>query len=658
MDRQIDLLKLLFNESAFKPAIYFSAKLSISTKTIYADVEKLNQQLAKAFNTEIFIEKSPRKGLILVGKKQPIEPIICYLEQHNTHGYFNKKARRLTPEYRRLDIVKRCCLNHETLSLEQLSNDYIVSKTSLHKDIESINRLLEQEGVTIKVTHKRIIVQGKESQIQRAIKYFLSGYVNKQDSVYINQLMMSLFGDKSFEQISQILLNHDESLVQQTSEYYLSSLLIAITILLKRLKLGFTIDEQEDFLFNHIRYMQSYLIAVDLTKQFETTFAVNFATNDIKYLSKLFFAHRIFDESLKVDNSFYEQTVRQIIKKISDIEGVDLRKDSKLFHSLLSHFPPMITRMQRQIRVNNPLLNEIKQEYSTLFSVLWYALSDLERKFDIRLNDHEISFLLIHFQIALDKAADANNIVIICQYGCASSNLVLSKVRKLLPSKDNIEVFSVSKLASTDLTNVDLIITTLDIHNVNKPIVKISSLLNTHDYQKIMQAYADYVLNRPNNFADQIGHYPAIAKFIMPDLIQLQVDIHHKSDCLNQLITLLEDNGYVTDRYRQSVLQREQIGDTSIEKGIALPHGSPMFVCRSSIAIMTLSKPIKWGTIDISVIIMVSLCEQNISNINDVFTEIYQIVSNKAAISRLKNITHFKQLKQFLDNQRGMKDVL
>ena len=148
----------------------------------------------------------------------------------------------------------------------------------------------------------------------------------------------------------------------------------------------------------------------------------------------------------------------------------------------------MITRLQKQIRIINPLLDEIKQEYSKLFSVLWYALSDLERKFDIHLNDHEISFLLIHFQIALDKAADANNIVIICQYGCSSSNLILNKVRKFLPSKDNIEVYSVAKLNSTKLSNVDLIITTLDIKNINKPMVKISSLLNKQDYQNIIQA--------------------------------------------------------------------------------------------------------------------------------------------------------------------------
>lgn len=605
---------------------------------------------------DIRIEKSPRKGLILLGQKTDIETIINYLEQKNSHSYFNKKSRRLSPEYRRLDIVKRCLLNSENVSLEQLSFDYLVSKTSLHKDIEFINRALEQENIVLTVTHKGIHVDGNENQIQRAIKHFLSLYIHKQDDYYLNQLMKSFIGDDSFEQINRLLFERFESVVAQSTEHYLSSLLISITIQLKRLCLGYSIPEENDFLFNHIRYMQSYLIASELAKTLESTFHVAFLTNDIKYLSKLFFAHRIIDENIIVDDSFYEQIIFRIIKKIGDIENVDLTGDSKLFHSLLSHFPSMITRLQKKIRIINPILDEIKQEYSKLFSVLWYALSDLERKFDIHLNDHEISFLLIHFQIALDKAADANNIVIICQYGCSSSNLILNKVRKLLPSKDNIEVYSVSKLNSTKLSNVDLIITTLDINNINKPIVKISSLLNNQDYQNIIQAYANYVLNKQPDFLD--NYYPTTAKFVKADLIELNVDIQHKNECLNLLISKLEEKGFVTKNYRDSVLYREEIGDTSIENGIALPHGSPMFVIKSSISIMTLKQPIKWGMIDVSIIIMVSLSENNINSINDVFTEIYEIVSNKQAISSLKNLTNFKQLKLFLDNQRGIKNVL
>lgn len=658
MNRQIELLKLLFKESTYKPANYFSHKLSISSKTIYADIVELNDILLKMTHCDLHIEKSPRKGLMLVGKRENIEYIIQFLNQTNTHSYFNVNAKRLTPHYRRLDIVKRCILNQQDLSLEQLSLDYIVSKTSIHKDIELINEIIAKENVTLVITHKGMVLEGQEIQIQRAIKSFLSFYITKQDNHYLNQLMHSFMDDASFHHINQLLFSQYEALAQQCSEYYLSSLLISITIQLKRLTLGYHIGKEDDFLFNHIRYMQSYLVASELAEKLKKDFTITFTTDDIEYLSKLFFAHRMIDETSKLNDECYATIIHNTVKKISEIERVDLCHDKKLYHSLLSHFPAMITRLRKKIRVTNPILDEIKTEYSKLFSILWYALSDLERQFDVDLNDHEVSFLLIHFQVALDKAADANNIVIICQYGLSSSHLILNKVRQLLPSKDNIAVYSLSKLQSSQLDNVDLVITTLDLENINKPIVKISSLLNHSDYQNIIQAYANYVLNKHPEHSQKIGNWPSIAKFIQPELIKLHADVNNKAECLDILIGQLEEKNYVNANYRHSVLHREEIGETAIENGIALPHGSPMFVSQSCISLMTLNKPIRWGVIDISTIIMVSLAEKDIIHINEVFTDIYQIVSDKNLVTCLQSIHHFEQLEKFLSYKKGCKHVL
>ncbi|WP_392558616.1 BglG family transcription antiterminator [Orbus mooreae] len=654
MNRKIELLKLLFNEATFQPANYFSKKLSVSSKTVYADIEELNDLLTTSPSTDLHIEKSPRKGMMLVGKKNQLEQIIVHLNQTNSHSYFNVKARRFNPHFRRLDIVKRCLLNQENVSLEQLSIDYIVSKTSLHKDFEFINNTIAKEQVALHITHKGIGVTGQEIHIQYAIKHFLSFYIQQQDNDYLQLLMRSMTDDDSFNYINQLLVNHNGMLIQQCSEYYLSSLLIAITIQIKRLSLGYHVEKEDDFLFNHIRYMQSYLIASQLAEKLETDFSVVFTTSDTEYLSKLFFAHRMIDETSKINDQFYARIIKQIINKIGEIERVDLSQDAKLYHSLLSHFPAMITRLQKKIQVINPILEEIKVEYSKLFSILWYALSDLERRFDITLNDHEVSFLLIHFQIALDKAADANNIVIICQYGISSSNLILNKVRQLLPAKDNIEVYSLSKLQSSQLDNVDLIITTLDIGQINKPVVKISSLLNTADYQNIIQTYANYVLNKHGDGVDKIGNWPSITTFLRPNLVHLNVDITSKAQCLDMLLSELEGENYVNANYRESVLNREAIGNTSIEHGIALPHGSPMFVTKSSISLITLNKPIKWGTIDVSIIIMVSLAEKDIININDVFTGIYQIVSDKNLVLQLQSMQSFQQLEQFLSHKKGI----
>lgn len=65
----------------------------------------------------------------------------------------------------------------------------------------------------------------------------------------------------------------------------------------------------------------------------------------------------------------------------------------------------------------------------------------------------------------------------------------MSKVRKLLPAKDNIELSRIEKLYLADLSHVDLIITSVDLDNINVPYVRVSPVVTNEDYINIMDAY-------------------------------------------------------------------------------------------------------------------------------------------------------------------------
>ena len=68
------------------------------------------------------------------------------------------------------------------------------------------------------------------------------------------------------------------------------------------------------------------------------------------------------------------------------IEKVSFDQNDSLYHSLLYHLPAMVVRLKKGIRIHNPLLKDIKNQYSRLFSEVWYALSVLESKCDVGLN--------------------------------------------------------------------------------------------------------------------------------------------------------------------------------------------------------------------------------------------------------------------------------
>ena len=377
--------------------------------------------------------------------------------------------------------------------------------------------------------------------------------------------------------------------------------------------------------------METYIVAnsiVEILKQYAD---VEFNNTDVEYLCRQLFAHRITN-NLKSNSKNYSDIVNEIIKVMSKIEKVDLTQDEHLYKSLVYHVPAMIVRLQKGIQIINPLLDSIRQ-YSELFSIVWYALSIIETTYDVSLNDHEVSLMLIHFQIALDKISKANNILIVCPYGVSSSQLIMSKVKQLLPSKDNIELAKVDTLYTTDLSNVSLIITSTELKNIDVPYVKVTPLVTNEDYKNIMDAYAKHIL-----FKEEImKHFqaPYLSRFIKPSLIRVKEEYQTKEECLNAMIDILEEKDYVTDKFRESIHNREKVGVTCMDSGVALPHAEPSTIKTSCVSIQTLKTPINWGGNMVSLIIMVCLNEEEVGMFKSVIQELYSIIVKKEYINQI-----------------------
>ncbi|MDU5482450.1 MAG: PTS sugar transporter subunit IIA, partial [Enterococcus faecalis] len=318
--------------------------------------------------------------------------------------------------------------------------------------------------------------------------------------------------------------------------------------------------------------------------------------------------------------------------------------------SLLYHIPAMILRLKRGIHIENPLLENIRDQYSELFSIVWYALVIVEQQYNVILNDDEISFILIHFQIALDRQSKASNIVIICQYGMSSAQFIYSKVRKFIPAHDNVEISTLERFNKSDKENIDLIISSIDIPQSKTPFVKVTPLVSNQDYIKIMEAYTKYLIQgAPFGLSDSLDRnfeVDVLSKYVNLKLISLQNLFSDKADCLNSMIDELEKRKLVLPTFRKSVFEREDIGNTNLESGVALPHADPTTILKSHIYIVSLKKSINWGDRTVKLIIMVNLSEEDLQEIREVVEELYQFIDEKKKVDALVKVNDSVQMLQ------------
>ena len=473
----------------------------------------------------------------------------------------------------------------------------------------------------------------------------------KRNKSSINDTIEAMFDFKIVCMVDQLLFHEYSELTEHVSDYYIDGLRLSMMILLSRLDKGFHLEKEEEFLFNSLKFMETFIVANTMVEKVKRDLIINFTNEDIEYLSQQLFAHRITSKIKSVDPQ-YEKTVKTIIERMEEMEKIDFSQDERLYKSLLYHVPAMIVRLQKGVQVQNPLLPDIKNQYTKLFTVVWYALSFIESEYDLILNDDEVSLVLIYFQLSLEKLAKVRNIIIVCPYGTSSSQLIMNKVKQFLPTRDHIEVSNISKLKEGNLNNVDLIITPVDVDFVNVPTVKVNPLINDEDLINIMSVYTNKVL-KPERLELLSGsnkaETPIIAKYIDPSLIKLDKTYSSKEECLDSMITELENNEFVDPLFRISIFNREKMGSTSLETGVALPHADPDKVNIPSISITTLKKPIKWGDVNISLVIMVALSEQEIDQFSTAISEVYKLVDRKEKVNEIvsiKSVADFMKLFQ------------
>ncbi|WP_432732148.1 BglG family transcription antiterminator [Enterococcus faecalis] len=534
-------------------------------------------------------------------------------------------------------------------TLESLAEQYLVSKTSLYNDLKIINEIIVSNGIEIISNNDGLTSQGAENEIQLAIKQLVTHFSNLIEEKSVNAKLYHFFEKQLVDIVSKILHKNFRELTEKVSGYYMESLLTTLLVQCRRIQMGYHVEGEDDYLFSSIRYMETFVVANDMSERLSQETVLNFSEADKDYLSRQLFAHRVTTE-VKASDEKYVDLVYRLISRMSKIEKIDLTQDEHLFNSLLYHIPAMILRLKRGIHIENPLLENIRDQYSELFSIVWYALVIVEQQYNVILNDDEISFILIHFQIALDRQSKASNIVIICQYGMSSAQFIYSKVRKFIPAHDNVEISTLERFNKSDKENIDLIISSIDIPQSKTPFVKVTPLVSNQDYIKIMEAYTKYLIQgAPFGLSDSLDRnfeVDVLSKYVNLKLISLQNLFSDKADCLNSMIDELEKRKLVLPTFRKSVFEREDIGNTNLESGVALPHADPTTILKSHIYIVSLKKSINWGDRTVKLIIMVNLSEEDLQEIREVVEELYQFIDEKKKVDALVKVNDSVQMLQ------------
>lgn len=627
--RQLSILRDLLSLDRFVTGKELSQKYGVSTKTAYADLAVINDDLS-SFNVEI--ERRPRYGIRLTLDETKQHEIAQFIEQAQ-HEQMDE-----TSQFQRdCEILEKLILGSGVLDILEWSMTHFISETSIRRDLERIEQQLFSYDIALVRKSGQIFLDAKEENMRKFFRnYLIQHFDLSYQEVEEGSLDVFFRREEILATIQHVRASSNQYHFK-TSEQYSIYLVLDLLICQHRYLGGHVLlEEHSTIIVENLSQYEVYVIAGELLSQ--TTGIVMQLLPDAEIRMICYTLLSVGYETQIAPKSELTQTVLYFINRVSQLSGVDFTKDEHLIRMLVNHIQPMMYRLKSGINIKNQITEDIKSRYSVLYYIVWLASKAISEEYDVKLVDAEIAFLTIYFEISVEKHNKPLNIYVICPHGLATSELILSSLRRTISSFDYLLNIDLKDLTPEKIDQADLIISSIHLEDFPKPYIRVSPIVTDRELKLIQQQYTNMTKGN-RNMLSAIHDTDVFSKSVILDLLQdrilLQQSYRTPEECIEAMVKYTSIRNRKSKKFLASVLEREQLGSTSLYTGIALPHADPAFVKESELVMMTLEKPIQWGQNMISVVVLIAIAENDEALYKKALIGLYSKIDNKAYIEQL-----------------------
>lgn len=630
--RQFSVLQDLVSASHYMTGQALSEKYGVSTKTIYSDIAAINEKLS---SFQIAIEKKPRLGVKLTLSPAKRRRILAFLEQGSAE--LVDEGSQILREY---ELVRELTLGSKKVDILDWSVEHFISEASIRRDLDKIEAQLLPYQIRLVRGSGQVQLQGRECDIRK----FLRNYMIDHFDLSMNQFAQDpglaiFFPSERVQSVAEIVANCAVDYNFKTAESYSIYLILDLLISAQRYLQQDVIQENNSsMMVEDLSRYEVYVIAGELLSKTTGVSMALISDAEIRNISYTLLS--VGYEAQLAERAEVKKAVSAFIEKVSQLSGVDFTGDDHLYRMLVNHVPPMIYRLKSGINIKNQTTEEIKSRYSVLYYIVWMASKTLSEEYQVELLDAEVAFLTIYFEVAVEKLIKPLTICVICPHGLATSELIMSSLKRIVAAFDHLIKVDLRDLErNKDLLNrADLVISSVRLEDVDFDYIHVNPIMTDTELELIQRSYSELTTGN-RNMLSMIHEDGAFAKSVVIDLLQdnilLGEDCQTVEDCIQFMVSKASRKNRKDKKLLHSILAREKMGSTSVYTGIALPHADPAFVNESQLIMMTLNKPIKWGSNTIKVVMLIAIAEKDEEMYKKALVSLYSKIDNREYIDRL-----------------------
>lgn len=496
---------------------------------------------------------------------------------------------------------------------------------SYWKDIKKSLSRFELQLVADRSNGVRI--EGDEAQIRHCISEYI---FDKNDLLDLanNKFYTKVFSVGEVQTLKKILLNTISKYNIHLTDMAFRGLLVHIVIILKRADIKNTIEYSE-MEMKKLKESLDFIVSNEITQRIKEEIGVNIQ-DEVFYLTKHFMSSKKFmqDES-NVDKGEFSGLIQRILETIKHDIGIDFSGDKELLSGLTIHLGAAVNRLKFNMNIRNEILFTVKKSYPLAFEIAIAASKVIEKEENLKTNENEIGFLAVHFGAAIERnSCKEKTAIVVCGAGAATAMLLKSKLLRRFGGYLQITNICPSYSITEELAQtVNYIFTTVPLKHIRATkVIQVNPILTEDDLEAL-----DRVITSDSS-ASEVTRYH---DFFKKELFFPDMSAYSKFEVLEKLTNKMIRGGYIDEKVKQSIFDRERMASTELGGLIAIPHALENNMDQSSIAIAILKNPIDWELEKVQVVFLMSIPKTQYDIWEPVFKKIYRYFVRNLGVNDL-----------------------
>lgn len=649
--RCIEILQALRESDDYIRTTDLADTYGLTDRAIRYSIDKIERFLVK--NGFEYLEREHNKGIKLKRREGLEEFIDSFIGGHTPYKYY------FSSEERFIYLVIRLLLAESPLSSEELRRRLCISKNTVLKSLSTVEEWLRERNLILVKKHKvGIWVTGKETDRRKAaidlilqtitVKDLLN-YLDKQtvQSKLINLLIEELFCKADLSLLDELICQAEAELGRKFSDKAYCQLVIYLAIVLRRAAHGIdSLDLHVDNMKNSIEFSTAKQMVERLQQELGVRIAPSETDHIMLYLlgAEVIKSERSkmlrYQRQIRARQDRLYQVAAAMTDEMERVCGMEFGKEKRrVVEDLTIHLRSAVYRVKYGIAQENPVYDEVRNKYNEMFQRTKQAAGYLEEYIKEKVDDHELSYLTMHFVAGMERAKrithDKTRIIVVCGTGIGTASVLAYRLMNEFNVKI-VDTVSCRGLSSVREDKYDLIISTVDLPGYEQSrYLKVQPFLGEEDYRRLQQRlnlrfpgcyqlelslvnrligivekYAEitdkqqlqyemmYEIKRHNEHRMERRFVYMLNDLLTRETIKLNLSCADWKEAISAGTALLEEKKCVSAGYKEAIINNfAEFGPYMVvAPGIVLAHARPECgVKKLAMSLVTLQHPVNFG---------------------------------------------------------------